>query len=298
MKYAITGGAGHISKPLVKNLLKAGHTVTAIGRNPANLKELTDMGAKAAIGSVEDPDFLATAFIGADAVYCMVPPKWDVSDWKGHIGQVGKNYASAIKGSGIKHVVNLSSVGAHLPKGCGPVSGLFYVEQALNAMDGISLLHLRPGFFYENFFSNIPMIKNMHIMGGNYGNAQTKMVLSETEDIAMLATEALLSLNFTSHTVRYLASDERTTGDISKALGHAVGKPDLPWVEFSDEQAFEGMKQAGLSEEIAKNYAEMGTALRTGAMTEDYWKNHPASLQQTKLEDFAKHFALVYKASK
>ena len=65
MKYVITGGAGNISKPLALQLLTAGHAVTVIGRSEGNLKELTDAGAKAAIGSVEDLAFLTAAFFGA-----------------------------------------------------------------------------------------------------------------------------------------------------------------------------------------------------------------------------------------
>ncbi|HTQ27490.1 MAG TPA: NmrA family NAD(P)-binding protein [Puia sp.] len=294
MKYVVTGGAGHISKPLVLALLKAGKQVTVIGRNPEHLKELTAQGATAAVGSVEDGSFLAKTFNDADAVYTMVPPKWDVSDWKGYIGSIGQLYADALKKSRVKYVVNLSSVGAHMPTECGPVSGLYRVEQALNGLSGVAVRHLRPGFFYENLLANIGMVKNMNIMGGNYGDRNVKMVLVEPADIASVAAKELLTLNFTGHSVLYIASDERKTGDIAAVLGKAVGKPDLPWVEFSDEQAIQGMKQAGLSEEVSRNYAEMGRAIRTGEMTADYWKNHPDTLQATKLEDFARIFAAVY----
>jgi uncharacterized protein YbjT (DUF2867 family) len=297
MNYAITGGAGHVSRPLVKKLLKGGHTVTVVGRNPANLRELTDLGARAAIGSVEDIGFLVTAFRGADAIYTMVPPKWDVTDWKAYIGQIGNNYAEAIKKAGVRFVVNLSSVGAHMATGCGPVSGLYQVEQVLNSVPGLAVRHLRPGYFYENFLGNIPMIKNMNILGGNYGGPQTRMVIVEPEDIAAVAAEELTSLKFTGHSIRYIASDERTTGEITSVLASAIGRQDLPWVEFSDDQSFQGMKQAGLSDEIAKNYVEMGRAIRTGELLEDYWKNHPSALEKTKLEEFAKQFASAYERS-
>ena len=120
MKYVITGGAGNISKPLTLELLKAGHQVTVIGRSLDNLKDLTAAGATAAIGSVADFDFLVKTFTGADAIYTMVPPTWDAADWKGHIGQQGENYAAAIEASGVKKVVNLSSIGADLENGTGP----------------------------------------------------------------------------------------------------------------------------------------------------------------------------------
>jgi hypothetical protein len=55
--------------------------------------------------------------------------------------------------------------------------------------------------------------------------------------------------------------------------------------------------QAGLPQEIAKNFAEMGSAIRTGKLLEEYWKPHPDSSGKTKLEDFAKSFASAYNAN-
>ena len=297
MKYVITGGAGHVSKPLVENLLAAGAEVTVIGRNPENLKPLTDKGAKAAIGSVDDVSFLTDTFAGADAIYTMVPPNFGATNWKDYIEQVGKNFAEAIKGANIKYVVNLSSVGAHLPEGCGPVTGLHRVEQVLNKLEDVNIKHLRPAFFFDNFLGNLQMVKQMNIIGGNYGDAAAKMVLTSPADIAAVAAEELLHLNFKGHSIRYIASDVRTTGDVAKVIGAAVGKPELPWVEFTDKQSLEGMQQAGLPQEIAKNYTEMGHAMRSGKMQEDYLNNQPETLGKTKLEDFAKTFAGAYNAS-
>jgi hypothetical protein len=96
----------------------------------------------------------------------MIPPKYDAPDMKAHIASIGKNYAEALKAASIKFVVNLSSVGAHLPDGCGPVSGLYRVEQALNELKNTNIKHLRPVWFYSNLFANIGMIKHMNILGG------------------------------------------------------------------------------------------------------------------------------------
>lgn len=294
MKYVITGGSGNISKPIAEKLLKAGHEVTVIGRNPENLKSLTDAGAKAAIGSVQDIDFLKKTFIGADAVYTMVPPNYAVSDMKESIAEVGKNYAAALKATNIKYVVNLSSVGAHLPDGCGPVSGLYRVEQSLNELKEINIKHLRPVYFFANLLGNVGMVKNMNIIGGNFGGPDFKMLLADTNDIAEVAFEELSKLKFSGHSFRYIASDERGTDEIAGAIGTAISKPGLPWITFTDEQALNGMTQIGFPENIAQNYTEMGHAMQSGIMFEDYWKNRPAVLGKTKLEDFAKTFAFVY----
>lgn len=293
MKYTLTGGAGHITKPLALQLLKAGHDVTVVGRSEANLKELTDAGAKAAIGSVEDVDFLTKAFTGADAVYTMVPPKWDAADWKAYIGQVGQNYADAIKAAGVKYVVNLSSIGAHMPDGCGPVSGLYRAEAALNKLEGVSIKHLRPAYFYQNLLANIGLVKQAGIIGGNFGEPGSTFIIVHPNDIAAVAAEELLGLSFSGHSVRYIASDELAPEAIASTLGEAIGKPGLPWVVFTDEQTYGGMTGAGLSEEVARNYVEMGVALRTGKMAEDYLNNKPV-LGKVKIADFAKEFAAVY----
>ena len=137
----------------------------------------------------------------------------------------------------------------------------------------------------------------MNIIGGNFGGADFKMLLADPNDIAEAAFEELSNLSFTGHSVRYIASDERSTEDIAKILGSAIGKPQLPWVTFTDEQAYGGMMQMGLPENAAKNYAEMGHSMQDGSMFEDYWKHHPDKLGKTKLEDFAKTFAAVYNSN-
>ena len=294
MKYVITGSLGHISKPLTETLVKAGHDVTVISSNAGRKAAIEALGAHAAIGSVDDAQFLANAFKGADAVYTMIPPTWNATDWKGHIHNIGKVYAEAIKASGVKKVVNLSSVGAHMPDGCGPVSGLHHAENELNQLDGVAITHLRPGFFYHNLMANIGMIKGMGIIGGNYGDNAT-MVLVHPTDIAAAAAEELQHTATSGHNIRYIASDERSTADVAKVLGAAIGKPELPWINFKDEDNYNGMVQAGLSAEVAKNYTEMGHAMATGEMTSDYRQHKPA-YGATRLEDFAKEFAAAYNA--
>ncbi|RYZ17722.1 MAG: NAD-dependent dehydratase, partial [Chitinophagaceae bacterium] len=255
MKYVLLGASGNVTRPLAENLLAAGHEVTVIGRNAEHLKPLTDRGARAATGSVEDVAFLTETFRGADAIYTMVPPNFGVQgDWKHWIAAVGKGYVDAIKASGVRYVVNLSSIGADQPEGCGPVTGLYHVEQFFNALDDVNVLHLRAGYFYTNLLGNIGMVKGAGIIGGNNGDAQAPMVLVHPSDIAEAAAEALQQRDFNGHSVRYVVSDVRNGGDVARSIGAAIGKPELPWVGFSDEQTLEGMQGAGLPAEVAKNY--------------------------------------------
>lgn len=294
MKYVVTGSLGHISKPLVQQLVGAGHAVTVISSSADRAHDITAIGATPAIGSVTDVTFLTATFLGADVVYTMVPPTWDAPDWKAHIHNVGKNYAAAIKASGVAKVVNLSSIGAHMPNGCGPVSGLYWVEAELNALDGVDVVHLRPGFFYYNFLSQLGLIRHMGIMGVNYG-VDTKMVLVHTTDIADVAVGFMLNPQFAGKSTQYISSDECTTTYVAATIGAAIGKPDLPWVNFTNEESLNGMLQAGLSNEVASNYTEMGAAMASGQMSADYILHNPTK-GKISFKEFAEEFAAIYSA--
>ena len=94
--------------------------------------------------------------------------------------------------------------------------------------------------------------------------------------------------------MRYIVGDIRTGADIAKEIGAAIGKPELSWVEFSDDQAVEGMTQAGVPEEIARLYAEMGAGFRNGSIIEHFEKQGAPITGTTKLDAFAKKFASAF----
>ncbi|GAB2555341.1 NAD(P)H-binding protein [Spirosoma aerophilum] len=286
MNYIITGSLGHTGKPITEGLVKAGHTVTVITSRHENASAIEALGAKAAVGSVEDADFVKQTFAGAHAVYLLIPGKWGVTDWRAFQNRIIDNYIAAIEANDIRFAVLLSSIGAHLGEGTGPVDGLFDAEQKLSAVSGLNNKFLRPSYFMYNLFGIIDMVKGAGIAGSNFGDEP--VVLTHTDDIAAVALPELLNLDFTGNRVRYIASDERTGPEIARVLGEAIGKPDMPWVVFSDEQYTEGLKQAGLNEEMANGYAKLGESVRNGRMQADFYANKPA-FGQVKLETFAKN---------
>jgi len=293
MKFTLTGSLGNIGKPLTEILIKAGHELTVISNEPDMKAKIEALGAKAAIGSVTDIAFLTNSFTSADAIYTMMPYNFGVTNYRQYVAGIGNNYAAAIKASGVKRVVNLSSIGAHLENGTGPITGLHDVEQILNQLENVAMKHLRPAIFYINFFFDIALIKSQNIMGNNYGK-EARLVMAHPGDIATVAASELQQ-SFTDKSYRYVVSDERRISDIVKTLGNAIGKPELPWVQFTNEQTFAGMTMAGIMPPaIANLYVELGTAIDKGILWEDYDRNKPETLGNTKLADFAKEFAVVF----
>ncbi len=141
MKIIVTGSLGHIGKPLAEELLQKGHTVTVISSKPEKQKDIEALGADAAIGSLEDVDFLEFTFTGADAVYAMVPPNYTVSGVRAYYRRLGSNYAQAIQKSGVKRLVHLSSYGAHLDKGTGFILGAHDAEGILDELSDVAVTH-------------------------------------------------------------------------------------------------------------------------------------------------------------
>jgi len=68
----------------------------------------------------------------------------------------------------------------------------------------------------------------------------------------------------------------------------------LKWINFTDEDTVGGMLQNGLPLDVAKNYAEMGAAMRSGEMAAEYNSSRSATFGKTNFEAFAPVFAAAY----
>ncbi|MEO5999262.1 MAG: NAD(P)H-binding protein [Chitinophagaceae bacterium] len=297
MKITITGSLGHISKPLVKELVQKGHSVKVITSSNERQKNIEALGAIAAVGSLKDSDFIATAFKNTDAVYTMVPPAnyWDQSlDLLGYYNELGENYFEAIMETGVKRVVNLSSIGGHLNKGNGILLGAHQVENILNKLSAdVSITHIRPTEFYYNLLPQVHSAKSNNFITSNIGGEVINSWVSPIDIAAAIAEE--ITSNFTGRKVRYVASEEINYNDLSKVLGSAIGKPDLKWKILTNDQMESNLVNIGMKQEIAKGMTEMYSAINSGLLYEDYLHNKPTTMGKVKVADFAKEFAAAYK---
>lgn len=300
MKIVVTGSLGHISKSLTKELVQNGHSVTVISSSAERQKEIEALGAKAAIGTMEDAAFLTRAFTGADIVYAMETLGHGFFfnkelDYKTAIANIGRNYKEAIQQSGVKKVVHLSSIGAHTDKGNGMLAFHHTVENILGQLPGdVSIKFMRPVGFYYNMFAYIPTIKANGVIIQNYGGDEKEPWVSPSDIAAVIAEE--MEKPFSGRTIRYIASDEVSPNEVAKILGEAIGKPDLKWMTIADEQMLDILVTAGMNPDIAKGLVEMNAGRRSGVLYEDYNRAKP-TLRKTKLVDFAKEFAIVYNSN-
>lgn len=296
MKIIVTGSLGHISRPLTAELAGKGHQVTVISSNPEKQTDIEALGAAAAIGTLEDADFLTATFTGADAVYSMVPPAnyFDQNlDLLAYCHRLGNNYAQAIRQSGVGRVVNLSTIGGHLDKGNGILLGAHDIEEILNKLPAdVSITHMRPTSFYYNLYGYAGMIKKEGVITANYGGENIVPWVAPADIAAAVAEE--LTTPPAGRKVRYVASDERTCADTASVLGAAIGKPDLQWKRVTDEQSRSDLEAIGMNPQVAAGMVEMYAGFHSGLLSEDYNRHRPEVLGKTKLEEFAEEFAAVF----
>lgn len=297
MKIVVTGSLGHISKPLAEELLQKGHTVTVISSKSERQAAIEAIGAKAAIGTIEDAGFLSETFKGADVVYLMealgAGSFFDHSlDIIAAHNNIAQSYVQAIQQSGVKRVVHLSSIGAHTDKGNGILAFHYHVENILNRLPSdVAIKFMRPVGFYYNLFSFIPTIKTQGAIVSNYGGDDKEPWVAPLDIAAAIAEE--MEQPFEGRKIRYVASDALSPNEVATILGTAIGKPDLKWIAIPDEQLLDGLLAAGMNPGIAKGFVEMNASRRGGILYEDYYRHKP-TLGKTKLTDFAKDFAVAF----
>jgi uncharacterized protein YbjT (DUF2867 family) len=289
------GATGNIGSKIADHLLEKNQNVKVIGRSTDRMQPFVDRGATAAAGDAGDSDFLIEAFSGSEAVFAMIPPDYTAQNFRQYQNEIGRQIATAIEKSGVSHVVNLSSYGAHLSENTGPIKGLRDQEQRLNQLDAVHILHLRPTFFMENLMMNIDMIKNMGINGSHiHGDLPFAMIA--TKDIAEVAAKYLLERNFSGKTVRELLGPlDISLEEATRIIGEKIGKSDLPYVNFSQEEYIKGLLQAGLSKDMAEQLTELDAGIndRLFASGEPRTKENRTSMDFKQFADF---FAQVYKS--
>jgi len=287
--YAIVGATGNTGRFIAEALLKDGETVRVIGRDATRLKPLVDGGAEAFVASIDDTPAMVRAFTGATAVYTMIPPNYGAADLRAYHRRIGETLGTALERAHVPFVVNLSSLGAQLSDGAGPISGLHDVEQRLNRLPDSHVLHLRPRYFMENLLWNRDLIAAQGIIGTPLrSNLAISMIA--TRDIAAAATQRLRLRHFSGkRTQELLGHQDLTMVEATAVIGKATGNPSLHYVQFPYEAAEEAMLGTGMSADTARNFVELYRAFNEGRVT-PLEPRTPANTTATSFEEFAAAF--------
>lgn len=294
----VIGATGNIGRALVEKLAAGGAKVRAVGRDKDKLAQLARQGVEMLAGSLDDTEFLVGALRGADAAFLMIPPHYNAPDMRADQRRLGAGLIEAVKKSNINRVVVLSSLGGGLSAGTGPILGLHEFENAVRGIAGVSAVILRPTFFMENHLGSMGLVKHAGINGSSM-RGDTRLPMVATRDIAAVAAEILSVATFTGVTVReILGPRDYSMQETTAILGAAIGKPDLAYVQFPDDDFKKGLEGAGFSADVARNFVEMNAAFNAGVIQSTSQRSAANTLGATTLEQFAREvFAPAFNGS-
>jgi uncharacterized protein YbjT (DUF2867 family) len=289
--YVILGATGNTGSIIADSLLSKGKKVRVVGRDAGRLQLFVRKGAEAFTGDVSDAVALTKAFTGARAAYLMLPPITSREDQERESDTIAK----AVTESGLRYAVHLSSYGAHVPEGTGPVTGLHSSEQKLNAVGGLNVLHLRAAYFMENNLAAISMIQEM----GIFGHAllpDLKLPMMATRDVGNYAAKRLLDLDFSDKQTRELLGErDLSMAEATAIIARGIGKPDLRYEQFPYEQVQQVLEQMGMPPKKAAVYIEMFKAINVGVLAAQEPRSRENSTP-TSFEEFVQDvFAPAYR---
>jgi len=295
--YVICGATGNVGSKVAKSLLAAGTAVRAVGRERVRLGPLAATGAEPWPGDLGDAKFLSKAFSGAAGVFAMIPPKYDTPDLVAYQNGIGEALVSALERARVPRVVTLSSIGAHLFEGTGPIRGLYDLEKKLDRLGQAEVVHLRAAYFMENLLWNVPVIRE-HGVNGSPIRPDAPIPMVATKDIADEAARLLTAKTLSGHSVRYLLGPRSLTmTEATRILGHAIGKPNLRYVQFPEEEARKAMSGMGMSDSVIEALLEMQRGFNAGRIRPTQERN-ASNTTPTTLEEFAETvFAQSYRAA-
>ncbi len=281
------GATGHIGQVLIKELVKKGHKVRAIGRDSLRLKGLKAKGVEIHSGDCTDHIFLTKAFKGCNAIFSFIPPGYKADDVEVLRDRTSEAIVQAIAEAKISHVLNLSSMGADLSSGTGLIKELHHHEVRLNMIPKLNVLHFRPNYFMENLLMFLPDIKGSGIIATAL-KSDRPIPMVATHDIALKISEILDGLKFTGSSVfDFVGPSEISISEAVKALGKAYGKPGIKYVQLPYQQAEKELIATGMTHQLAKMMVEMYTAFNEGKImpSQKLTAEHKGKIT---IEEFAK----------
>jgi len=229
----VMGATGHVGSQIANRLLSAGKPVRALARSESKLSQLKSAGAEVLAGDATDVSYLTNAFRGAEAVFTMLPYDPHQTDYRGRQDRMGEAIVQALRESKVPYVVALSSVGADQPSGTGAIETLAAQERRLSALQGVNVLALRPGAFFETFYGSLETIRQ-HGMIADVVAPDLRLPMIATRDIADAAAHALVARDWKGFTTRELLGErDLSYTEVTRIIGKRIGRPDLKYVQFA-----------------------------------------------------------------
>lgn len=252
--YVIAGVTGRVGSATADSLLAAGAKVRVLVRRPADGPHWQNQGADVRTAALDDRAALGAALEGCTGFFVLLPFDLTVENLDAHADRLIAAIAGAVADQRVPHVVMLSSGGADLAEGTGPITGLHRLEQALLAT-GTTLTALRSGHFQEKVTDVIDSARDGGIYPVFASSADTPVPMVATSDIGQVVARTLQAPPATSESVDLIgpAYSER---EVAAMLGDALGR-ELHVATLPEDAWPAVLRDAGFPPHVAASLAEL-----------------------------------------
>ena len=261
--FTVFGANGNTGSVVAGKLLDAGKQVRVVARDAKKVEALRARGAQVVTGDVTDAATVAKALDGAEGAYLLVPPDNTSNDLLARGRKIIDHYVAGLTAAKVRHAVMLSSVGAQVPSGTGPIVITHYAETTLPKASATRFTFLRAAYFMENFAANAYPIKNDGVLPVFGGGEQYPFPMVATRDIGEIAAAELLSPPAKTEVIELSGPKEYSFSDAAAEASQVLGRPVKP-VVLPIEQLVPTFTQFGISKNVAGLYEEMMRAFGTG----------------------------------
>jgi uncharacterized protein YbjT (DUF2867 family) len=223
MRISVVGATGRIGAKLTRTLLRTGHQVRALSRGGPALDALVALGAEPFLGSFDTgAGDLDQFFQGADAAFLMVKTDWN--NIEGHYPAVAQRFVDALEKSPVKLAVSLTAMGSGVKGTTGHFESFHRLDEKLNELGRIDLVHLRAAWFMENVAAwTGPVAKYGRIAW--FCKPDLKMPWVATDDIAWLAAKELTNPTGRHRVYREVGSEDVSMNELAAIIGKEIGRP-------------------------------------------------------------------------
>jgi uncharacterized protein YbjT (DUF2867 family) len=223
MQVLVVGGTGTLGRQIAKRALDEGHAVRCMVRSPRRASFLQEWGCELTRGDLLEPESLAYALEGQEAVIDAATARASDSgscyrvDW---IGQ--QNLFHAAQASGVRRLVffSLLNAGQYLDVPLMEIKACS--EQWLMASD-LDYTILRCAAFMQGLISQfaIPVLEGQTVW---VSGVPTPIAYMNTQDLARFAVAALSRPQTVRHAFPVVGPRAWTTGEITQLCERFSGK--------------------------------------------------------------------------
>lgn len=221
--FLVSGITGRVGGAAARRLLKDGHAVRTLVRNPQKAQEWSNAGVEVRAGDFTDPEAVASALTGVEGAYLMLPPFFTPAagfpEAKAIIASFRRALSQVLPG----RLVALSSIGSEKTSGLGLITQTHLLEQALADLS-CPKAYVRAGGFLENL-AYAPAAASAAGEFPTYLTPTSRPVpMIATEDIGQEVARLLTAAAWTGTRIVELGSAV-SPDDVAQALSTLLNRP-------------------------------------------------------------------------